>query len=82
MKPGDGHWPTPGMHRVAAPSTAVSRGEPPATQSAVPGPYGGAYSSGGLEETHLIPPPSLHGGAGLLFQVWFHPMTWLTLNLW
>ena len=21
-------------------------------------------------------------GKGLLFQVWFHPMTWLTLNLW
>ena len=23
---GDGHWPTPGMHQVAAPSTALSRG--------------------------------------------------------
>ena len=35
MQPGDGHWPTPGMHRVAAPFTALSRGKPPATQSAV-----------------------------------------------
>ena len=26
VQPGDGHWPTPGMHRVAAPSTTLSRG--------------------------------------------------------
>ena len=26
MQPGKGHWPTPGMHRVAAPSTTLSRG--------------------------------------------------------
>ena len=26
MQPGDGHWPTPGMDRVAAPSTTLSRG--------------------------------------------------------
>ena len=35
VQPGDGHQPTSGMHRVAAPSTALSRGEPPTTQSAV-----------------------------------------------
>ena len=37
------------MHRVAAPSNTLSRGEPSATQSAVPQPshlYGGAYSFG------------------------------------
>ena len=28
LQPGDGHWPTPGMHRVAAPSTTLSRGTP------------------------------------------------------
>ena len=26
VQPGNGHWPTPGMHRVAAPSTALNRG--------------------------------------------------------
>ena len=38
-QPGIGHWPTPGMHRVAATSTALSSGEPPATQSTVPQPF-------------------------------------------
>ena len=69
-QPGDGHWPTPGMHRVAAPSTTLSRGEPYATQSAVSQPshvYGGAYSFVGLAESHPIPPPSLHGGEGSSF---------------
>ena len=26
IQPGDGHWPTPGMHRVVVPSTILSRG--------------------------------------------------------
>ena len=26
VQTGDGHWPTPDMHRVAAPSTTLSRG--------------------------------------------------------
>ena len=42
----------------------------------------GAYSFGGLAESHLIPPPSLHGRKGPLFQVVYHPVLWLTLNLW
>ena len=70
VKPGDGHWATPGIHRVAASFTTLSRGEPYATQSAVPQPshlYGGAYSFGGLAESQLIPPPSLHGGEGSSF---------------
>ena len=70
MQSGDGHWPTPGMQRVAAPSTTLSRGEPYAAQSAVPQPchlYGGAYSFGGLAESHPIPLPSLHGGEGSSF---------------
>ena len=48
----------------------MSRGEPFATQSAVPQPshlYPGAYSFGGLAESQLIPPPSLHGGEGSSF---------------
>ena len=58
MQPGNGHQPIPGMHRVAAPSTTLSRVEPYATQSAVPQLYhiyGRAYSSGGLTES---PDPS------------------------
>ena len=58
------------MHRVVAPSTTLSRGEPYAIQSAVPQPahlYGGAYRFGGLTESHLIPLPSLHGGEGSSF---------------
>ena len=36
VQPGDGHWSTPGMYRVAAPSATLGRGEPSATHSAVP----------------------------------------------
>ena len=36
VQPGDGHWSMSGMHRVAAPSATLSRGEPSATQSSVP----------------------------------------------
>ena len=66
---GDGHGPPPGMHRVASPSTTLSRREPSATQSAVSRPshlYGEAYIFGGLAELP-IPPPSLHGGEGSSF---------------
>ena len=35
-QPGDGHWPMPVVHRVAAPSATLGRREPSATQSAVP----------------------------------------------
>ena len=71
VQPGDGHQPTCSMHRVAAPSTVLSRGEPYATQSAVPQPsklYGGAYSfEGDLTESHPFPLYSLHGGEGYSF---------------
>ena len=71
VQPGNGHWPTPSMHRVAVPFTTLSRGEPSATQSAVPQPshlYGGAYSFGSLAESHPIHPPSPHGGEGYSFS--------------
>ena len=45
VQPDDGHWPTLGMHRGAAPSTSLGRGEHSATQSAITQPshlYGGA----------------------------------------
>ena len=62
VQPGDGHWSTPGMHRVAAPSATLGRGEPSATHSAVPQPLGGVYSLGGSIESCPIPPPSLCNG--------------------
>ena len=42
-------------------------GEPSATHSAVPQPFGGAYSLGGSVESHLILPPSLCDGEGSSF---------------
>ena len=36
VQPGEGHWSTPGMHQVAAPSATLGRVEPSATHSAVP----------------------------------------------
>ena len=84
VQPNGGHWPTLGMDIVAAASITLSGGEPYATQSAVPQPphlYGGAYSLGGLAESHPVLLLSLHGGRGLLFQVLFNPMTWLTMHL-
>ena len=55
VQPGDGHWPTPGMHRVAAPSVTLGRGEPSPTHSAMCQPIGGVYSLGGFIES---PDPS------------------------
>ena len=48
VQPGDGHWSTPGMHTVAAPSTTLGRGMPSATHSGVSQPIGGVYSLGAL----------------------------------
>ena len=62
VQPGDGHWSTPGMHRVAAPSATLGRREPSATHSAVPQLIGGVYSLGDSIESPLIPLPSLHDG--------------------
>ena len=67
VQPGDGHQSTPGMHRVAAPSATLGRGEPSATHSAVPQPIHGVYSLGGSVESYLIPLPSLHDGEGSTF---------------
>ena len=70
MPPGDGLWPMPGVHLVAALPTTSSRWEPHAIHLTVPQPfqqYGGAFRFGGLAENHLIPLPSLHGGEGSSF---------------
>ena len=67
VQPGDGHWSTPGMHRVAAHSATLGRVEPSATQSAVPQLIGEVYILGGSIESHLIPLSSLHDGEGSSF---------------
>ena len=55
VQPGDGHQSTPGMHRVAALSAILGRGESSATHSAVSQLIGGVYSLGGSAES---PDPS------------------------
>ena len=66
VQPGDGHWSTPGLHRVAAPTATLGRVEPSATHSALPQPLGGVYSLGGSIESPN-PPPSLCDGEGSSF---------------
>ena len=77
--PSDDYQPTPWMHQVAGPFTALNIGQPYATQ------LSSSHSSGiqllDLVESHLIPLPSLND-RGLLFQVSFHQMTQSTLNPW
>ena len=84
VHPSNGHLFLPGIYQVAVPSTALSRSKPCATQSAVLQPlqqFGGVYSFGGSAVTQSLCPP-IKVGTGLCFQVWFHLMRWLTLNLW
>ena len=69
VQPGDGHWPTPSMHRVAAPSTTLSRGSLLLLSllfPAIPSIWWG-IQLWGLAGSHLIPLPSLHGGEGCSF---------------
>ena len=81
VHPGDGMKPMPGMHWVAAPSYASSKGI--LCYSAVLQPYGGAYSSGSLAESHPIPLLSLHGREGSSFPGLAPPDDIVTLNqLW
>ena len=84
VQPGDGHWSTPGMHRVAAPSTTLSRGSLMLLSLLFlshPVYMMGHTDMGAWQRVTQ----SLHilcmVGRGLLFEVWFHPMTWSTLNL-
>ena len=70
VQPGNGHQLTPGMHKMAASSTTLSRGSLMLLCllfSSHPIYMVGEYSFGGLAESHLIPPPSLHGGEGCPF---------------
>ena len=85
VKPDDGHWPTPGTHRVAAPSTALSRGRLLLLNQLSPSHsnYMVGNTALGTWQRVIL---SLHFpymvGRGLPFYFWFHPMTHLILNLW
>ena len=84
VQPGDGHRSMPGMHRVAAPSATLSRGEPSATQSAFlnhPVYVVGHTTLGDQQRvTQCLCLPYMMG-RGLLFQARCHQMTQPILNL-
>ena len=83
VQPGDGHRSMPGMHRLAAPSTTLSRGEPSATQCCsltISSIWWGIQHWGLSRVTQSLCLPYMMG-RDLLFQVWCHQMTSLTLNL-
>ena len=84
VQPGDCHWPTPGGHRLAAPSSTLSRGS--LLLLSLLFPTHPIYMMGNTAlATWQRVTTSFHlaymVGRGLLFQVWFHPVTQLTLNL-
>ena len=68
VQPGDSHQPTPGMHRVAAPSTTLSRGSLMLLSHLFPGHpiYMVGYTALGAWQ-RVTDPPSLHGGEGSSF---------------
>ena len=79
-----GNWPIPGMHRIAAPFTTLSRGSLMLLHLLFPSHpiYMVGHTALGawqrvIQSIHL----SYMVGRGLLLQVWFHLMTWSTLNL-
>ena len=84
VQPGDGHQPTPGMQKVATPSTTLSRGRLMLLHLLFPSHPIYTVGHTALEAWQSVT-QSLHlpfiVGRGLLFQVWFHLMTWSTLNL-
>ena len=84
VQPGDGHQPTSGMHRVAAPSTTLSRGSLMLLSLLFPSHpiymLGHAALGAWQRVKQFLPLPYMVGSC-LLFQLWFHLMTWLTLNL-
>ena len=85
MQPGDGHLPMPGMHQLAAPSLALSRGNPLLLSQLFSShsKYMVGHTPFGAWQrvTQSFCHPYMLG-RGLLFQVWFHSVTQLTLNQW
>ena len=84
LQPGDGHWSTPGMHRVAAASATMSRGSLLLLSQLFPDHliYMVGHTGLGAQQrvTKSLCLPYMMG-RGLLFQIWCHWMTQLTLNL-
>ena len=75
--PDDGLWPTPGVHQMAAPSTALSSGASCYSlccTQAIPCIWWG-IQLWGLDRIISFLQPSCIVGRGLLFQVLFHLMT-------
>ena len=84
LHPSDAYQPMPGISRVAAPSTALSRDRFllfHQWSSTIPTTWWGIqlWGLGRVTQSHCLPYMLWRG---LLFQVWFHQMTQLTLNLW
>ena len=76
VQPGNGHQPTPGMHRVAAPSTALSsfmllNQLSPSHPNCM---FGHTALGAWQRVTSSLCLPCMVG-RGLLFKVWFHQMT-------
>ena len=81
--PCDGHWSTPGVHRVAAPSTTLSRGAlccSVCCTPAIPSIWWG-IQLWGLGRELPNPLPSLHGGKGSSFPGLVPSNDQSTLNL-
>ena len=83
VQPGDGHQPTLVIHRVAAPSTTLRRGNLLLLNQLFPSHpiYMAGHKALGVWKSPIPSTFPCMVGRGLLLQVLFHPMTWLTLNL-
>ena len=70
VQPGDGHWPTPRMHRLAVPYTTLSRWSLMLLNLLFPNHpiyMVGHTALGPWQRVTPIPQPSLHGGEGSYF---------------
>ena len=77
VQPGDGHWSTPGMYRMAASSSALNSGSLLLLNqlSSSHSNYMVGHTAWGVSRvTQSLHLPCMVR-RGLLFQVWFHPVT-------
>ena len=85
VPPGAGPWPMPGVHQVAAPCTALSRGSfmllTPLSFSHSINMVEHTVLGGQQKVTLFLYLPYIVRRSDI-FQVLFHLMTWSTLNLW
>ena len=83
VQPGNGHQSASGMHQVASPSTALSRGSLLLLHqlSSIHSNYMMRHAALRAWQSHLIPPAYLHGGKVSCVHGCSHPMAQLTLNL-